>query len=218
MRQSFDREFLQRCKTLDGLLGFPKLEAGLVSGSLLVVPSGDKKLEERYEIRLYEQIKTATPELLGKMRSISYSESYPESLRSAIKQPIDLVEKLQDPLEKTQWLEQSSQRSDRYYALPLFAFVAAEKFREYFENNSEDPEDLHFRDILGSYVHILYPADKTLPIGYRYRDFPFVVFASFNLEEIREKAFSDKYLLTSTELNVLNLILSRQEPQEPNLG
>ena len=211
LRQSFDREFLRRCKTLDGLLDFPKLEAGLVSGSLLVVPSGDKKLEERYEIRLYEQIKTATPDLLGKMRSISYSESYPPSLRSAIKQSIDLVEKLQDPLEKTQWLEQTSQRSDRYYALPLLAFVALESFQKFFEENSENPEDLHFRGILRSYVRTLYPADKTLPISHRYREFPFVVFASFNLQQMREKAFSDKYLLTSTELNVLNLILSRQE-------
>ncbi|NER37312.1 MAG: hypothetical protein F6J93_25660 [Oscillatoria sp. SIO1A7] len=211
LRQSFDREFLQRCKTLDRLLDFPKLEAGLVSGSLLVVPSGDKELEERYEFRLYEQIKTATPELLSKMRSISYSERYPESLRSAIKQAIDLVEKLQDPLEKTQWFEQTSQRSDRYYALPLFAFVALEIFQKYFEENNEDEEDLPFRRILRSYVRILYPADKTLPISHRYREFPFVVFASLNLEEMREKAFSDKYLLTSTELNVLNLILSGQE-------
>ncbi|NET24242.1 hypothetical protein [Okeania sp. SIO1I7] len=50
-----------------------------------------------------------------------------------------------------------------------------------------------------------------LPIGRKYREFPFIVFRSYSLEEIREKIYSDRYLLTSNELNILNLILCRDE-------
>lgn len=37
------------------------------------------------------------------------------------------------------------------------------------------------------------------------------LFSSYSLEQMREKIFTDKYLLTSNELNVLNLILSKKD-------
>ncbi|MGA9378347.1 MAG: helicase, partial [Phormidium sp.] len=152
-----------------------------------------------------------TEELVNNMLGIHHSSDYPGRLRSAIKNAIELVDKVRDSSDRTQFFQQHSQRLDQYYALPLFSFVSAEAMSEYFAEEPEEAEDERFRDILATYIHHLYPTDKTLPIGYKYKEFPFVVFSSYSLEEMREKIFTDKYLLTSNELNVLNLILSKTE-------
>lgn len=73
--------------------------------------------------------------------------------------------------------------------------------------------EAEFRDILDIYVRCLYPVGSNLlPIGDKYQEFPFVVFKSYSLGEIRSKFFADNYLLNSPELNVLNLILSQKSP------
>ena len=74
--------------------------------------------------------------------------------------------------------------------------------------NEEEPDDQRFRDILATYVSSLYPVNNILPIGYKYKDFPFIVFRSYSLNEIRSRIFMDKYFLTSTDLNILNLLFS----------
>lgn len=211
-KESFNRQFSQLVSNgLDGLLDFGKIEPGYINGSLLVVPTADKTLEETYELRLEQQIRTCVnDELWQNMQAISHRLSYPESLRSAIKDAIELVKKLREPVNKTQRFEQNSQRFDQYYALPLFTFIAGEAMSNYFGSDPEEPEDERFRDILAMYIRSLYPVGNILPIGHQYRDFPFVVFNSYSLAEMRNKIFTDKYLLTSNELNVLNLILSKQ--------
>ncbi len=60
------------------------------------------------------------------------------------------------------------------------------------------------------YIRLLYPVGNILPIGHKYQDFPFVVFRSYSLEEVRQKIFTGKYILSSNELNILNLILSQE--------
>jgi hypothetical protein len=83
--------------------------------------------------------------------------------------------------------------------------------QEYFADSKlEEPEDRRFRDILSAYVRSIYPVDSVMPIiGQKYQDFPFIVFRSYSLEQSREKIFTEKYLLSSNELNVLNLIWSK---------
>ncbi|CBN55086.1 MULTISPECIES: ATP-binding protein [Kamptonema] len=212
MRENFNSKFLQLCNPLDGLLSYGNLEKGYVCGSLLIVPLADKKLEENYQIRLHQEIKKiVNKELMHKMYRIRDSISYPENLRSAIRGgAIELVKLLNKDVDKTQYFQQHSHRLDQYYALPLFAFVSGEEMKEYFGDiKREEPEDERFRDILSIYVRSLYPVGNVMPIGHKYQDFPFVVFRSYSLEQSREKFFTDKYLLTSNELNVLNLILSK---------
>jgi Helicase conserved C-terminal domain len=209
LQKTFNREFSQISNTLDKLLDFGKIEAGYISGSLLIVPIGNKSLEETYQMRLFDIANYADEKLWQNMQEISRSKSYPESLRSAIKDAIELVKKLRDGMQKTQRLEQNSQRLDQYYAMPLFAFISGEAMSEYFANEPEEPEDERFRDILSAYTRLLYPVGNILPIGHNYKDFPFVVFRSYSLEEMRQKVFTDKYLLSSNELNILNLILCR---------
>ncbi|MBW4508551.1 MAG: helicase [Scytonematopsis contorta HA4267-MV1] len=210
IREFFNSQFARVCSSLDKLLDFGKIEAGYISGGLLVVPIGSNRLEETYQMRLLDIATYANEELWRNIQKISHSKSYPESLRYAIRDAIELVTKLREGAEKTQRLEQSSANSDQYYALPLFAFICGDILQEYFAGEHEEPEGESFRDILAAYVRLLYPVGNVLPIGDGYKEFPFVLFRSYSLQEIREKYFTDKYLLSSNELNVLNLILSRE--------
>ena len=208
--ESFSTKFLQLVNnSLDSLLSFVPIQTGYISGSLLVVPLAGRAVEEKYKMRLGQEIVTFSDgKLLNQMSEIKNSLTYPDSLRSAIKEAMELVNLLEEQPNKTQKFEQNSQYSDQYYALPLFMFVSGEAMSQYFASNDEEPEDQRFRDILATYLNSLYPVTNILPIGHKYKDFPFLVFRSYSLNEIRSKLFTDKYFLTSNELNVLNLILS----------
>jgi len=212
MRDDFNKKFLEKCNPLAGLLSYDNLEIGHVCGSLLVVPLANQSLLETYQMRLHREIKECLEKkLLHKMYRIRDSKSYPENVISAIRGgAIELLQFLNSDVEKTQYFEQLSQQFDRYYAIPLFAFVSGEEMQEYFADSSqEEPEDRRFRDILSAYMREMYPVDSVMPIGHKYQDFPFIVFRSYSLEQSRAKMFTDKYLMSSNELNVLNLILSK---------
>lgn len=207
IRENFNNTFLEVAKTFDKLLDFTPLELGYINGGLLIVPSPN--IEESYQMRFLDIQNYANIELWNNLKSISKNQTYPESLTSAVKDAIELVEKLINAPAKTQNYLQKSQNIDQYYALPLFAFISGEVMKEYFDSKPEEPEDQRFKDILSIYIRSLYPVNNVLPIGHNYKEFPFVVFRSYSLEEIRNKMFTEKYLLNSQELNVLNLILSQ---------
>ena len=198
-------------KNLAELLSFGKLETGYINGSLLLVPLAGRRLEETYTMLLNQIIDPRTKELWDNLCYISQAEkTYHENLRFATKTAIELVKEIGEQLGKSQRYEQNSNRLDRYYALPLFAFIVREAMKTYFKSHSEESAEVKFRYILEQYVRSLYPVDNILPIGDGYRDFPFVVFSSYSLEEMRDKILTDKYLLNSHELNILNLVLAKE--------
>ncbi|MBD2629484.1 helicase-related protein [Trichormus variabilis] len=207
IRENFNSKFLEIAKNFDQLLDFKPLELGYISGGLLIVPS--QNIQESYQMRLLDIQKYANAELWNNLKSISRNQTYPESLTYAVKDAMELVERIRNAPAKTQNYIQKSQHTDQYYTLPLLAFISGEVMKEYFESKPEEPEDQRFKDILSIYIRSLYPVGNVLPIGHNYQEFPFVVFRSYSLEEIRNKVFTEKYLLNSHELNVLNLILSQ---------
>jgi hypothetical protein len=207
LRDEFNLGFAQRCDRLDGLLNLPNIEPGHVCGSLLLVPISQKTLLENYEMRLSQINRYATSEILGQMRAIRESRDYPPSLKALMKRGIDLIRELRKPHEYTQRLQQQSSWSDQYYAIPLFAFLVGNIICDYFKSDRTEPDKGMFRQILNSYIRQLYPCDRVLPIGDRYQEFPFLIFRSYSLQQMRSKCFTDRYLLTSNELNILNLIL-----------
>ena len=209
--KTFNNSFLKTCSSLDKLLDFGNIQLGYINGSLLVVPIPENTLEENYQMRILDITTYANQQLWQKMQIIRRRQSYPENLRSAIKDAIELISKINQQVNKTQHLELSSKNSDQYYAFPLFTFISSGILKEYLTNQPEEPEDKRFRDILATYIRLLYPVNNVLPIGDKYRDFPFVLFRSYSLAEMRKNIFMDKYLLTSNELNVLNLILYKNE-------
>lgn len=209
LREDFNQRFSQLCSSFEQLLPLGKVESGYISGSLLIVPIGENNLEEKYQMGLLDIANYADETLWRDMRKVSCSQFYPESLRFAIKDAMDFVQKVNSGTEKTQKFEQNSQHLDQYYTIPLFTFILGDVIKEYFANDPQEEENESFRELLAKYIRLLYPVNNILPIGNRYKEFPFIVFRSYSLEEMRRKTFLDKYILTSHELSVLNLILSK---------
>ena len=209
LRKSFTTKFLDSIEdSFDGLLDFAPLQTGYINGSLLVVPVVGKKVEEKYIMRLKRELIDSNNDLLlSQMHKIRKDRHLPENIRSAMKQAIDLVNLLKETPYKTQRFDQETPCFDHYYAFPLFTFISGEAVSEYFANNNKEPEDQRFRDILENYLKSIYPVTNILPIGHKYKDFPFLVFRSYSFNEMRSRIFTDKYLLSSNELNILNLIL-----------
>lgn len=209
LRERFNSNFAN-CQGLDKFLEFGNIEPGMITGSLLVVKIS-QKIEENYELSLKQQIKKyVKKDLLNKMWLISKSNDYPENLRSSLREGIKLIQLLLGA-KKTQWLAVSSQNLDQYYALPLFVFISGKTLQEYFQTQQEAAQDKDFHSLLSRYIHLLYPADNILPIGRQYKEFPFLIFRSYSLAEMRLNLFSDRYFLNSHELNILSLILAQDE-------
>jgi len=211
IQESFNSKFADSAKTLDQLLDFTPLELAYISGGLLIVPCS--QIRQSYSMMFLEIQKYANQELLNKLKNISSNPSYPENLTSAVKDGIELVEKLINAPKKSQKYDQYQEniQADQYYAFPLFAFISGDVMKQYFETHPQEPEDMRFKDILSMYIRSLYPVTNILPIGHTYEEFPFIVFNSYSLDEMRYKLFTEKYLLNSQELNVLSLILSSKK-------
>jgi hypothetical protein len=148
------------------------------------------------------------------MEIISKDDIYPDSLRSALGDAILLLHELQklEP-NRAAYYEQESDQTDLYYAFPLSTFPAFQTLQEYFaaDANAEEQAEVSFRELLRRTITTSYPADGFLPIGQNYKTFPFVLFRSFQLRETRQKIFTEKYLFSSQELNIINMLLSGKE-------
>ena len=194
---------------LDALLDLSAFEEAYIVGSLVLVPA--KNLEETYRINFKDQIrKYATPKLKGQVYELSVNSSYSKTLQAGARIVWNLLDELDSPHDRSQNLQQSSARSDQYYALPLSGLMVRNSFETYFKEQGEPSEEHAFRHVLQEYVRVNYPSDSFLPIGTSYQDIPFVVFRSFNLPEFRHKIFERAYMLTSTEINVLGMLLCKQ--------
>ena len=105
---------------------------------------------------------------------------------------------------------QRSRYIDQYAAVPLLTFLVPEVFEEYFGTALDDQDPVPFCTILDGLLRTRYPADTMLPIGADYRTYPFLIFRSFNLAEIRHRIFSGNSVFASYEMNILNMLLSTQ--------
>ena len=91
LRENFTKFSQSLSNGVDNLLDWV-IESGYVNGSLLLVPLADKTVEEKYEMQLEQQIRTyATDDLLRNMLAISHSRESPESLKSAMKDALNLT-------------------------------------------------------------------------------------------------------------------------------
>ncbi|WP_033101597.1 helicase-related protein [Thermoactinomyces daqus] len=91
----------------------------------------------------------------------------------------------------------------RYVAIPVLAFTMFEALRDYEPQEGEET----FLDVLHSLTRMFTDVSSVTPISGRYENIPFITFKSDALEESFESLFQQNHLLTSTETNILNLLL-----------
>jgi hypothetical protein len=214
MRTGLIRQFHDRVATgFHSLLEWPELELAYVTGGLIVVPTHQKKLDQNYLFDLRKRFRTQQgQETLRLLWHLAKEPKLPDQMRNDLNKAKDLFARLEaSPDEKTQRFLQSSQFADQYYAVPFMAFFVPEVFEDYFASMQDSLNLLPFRLLIERLVRTWYPADATLPIGADYRTFPFVVFRSYNLEEVRHRIFAGTSLFVSYDLNVLNMLLSTRE-------
>ncbi len=204
---SFNTDFSKIIKnSFEKLLSFDRIERGLIHGSLLMIPIPKNKVQEKYTIQVSKQVAN-NEKLLDELKQLSKSRHSPENLRSSLQDAIAFIETLGKQSSQTQNFQEESNYEDQYYTLPLFNFISYPVISQYFNDEEKEPEDQTFRRILDIYLRLLYPVGAVLPLGDRYKDFPFLLFRSYSLDETRLKLFTDRYFLSSNELNLLNLIL-----------
>jgi citrate lyase gamma subunit len=209
LQESFNNEFLENVnQSFAKLLDYSTIQQSYIQGSLLLIPLENQSIEETYCLEFQKTLSSlAGHKILNNLLQIQYDEQAPNSLRLATKDAIKLIDLLQEKPTKTQKFEQQSQYDDQYYLLPLFIFICEKSLKKHFENKNSEPEDMNFRDILKAYIRLIYPVMNLLPIGDNYQEFPFLLFRSYSLKELRTKIFTDRYFLTSNDLNILNLML-----------
>lgn len=191
----------------DGLLKLNHLESAYLCGSLIIVPAMDSTMRENYVIKL-EKIVKLEPQIRHNLKLIyDNRDKYHDNLRQAVEQAIDLIENLQNQ-SRSQNIEEQSKTEDLYYGFTLYTLLNNQVIKDYLAKEVEK-DSRKFREILELYVRSLYSVGHVLPIGDRYEEFPFIIFNSYILKQMREKMFTDRYLLNSQEFNIVNLILSK---------
>lgn len=212
----------QMDNSLDKILYFPPVEKTYVRGSLLIVPLSEKLVKETNYIDLDKIIdREQNDKFIGKLMFLVNSRKYPKQITSAVYSLMELVKKVYSELERSQKISQTSVCSDRYYALPIQAFIAIKAFREYFEARKEEENrlpakksrgsNLSFRDILAGYVYTLSSGHNILPIDSNYQNVPYVIFNSGAMDKLGKSLFNENQLFQSKEMNILNLILSQED-------
>lgn len=198
------------------------IEPVYIEGELLLVPLKDTLVSEDHLFRLAQDIQRyANQSLIQKMYTIaSHKKTYTEQVRTPMRITLELIKKIeQTRVDRTQLVRQKSRGADRYYALPQSFLTSRNVFEDYFKQkkvfnlfSQEDWEsDDNFRSLLGRYLHAYYPVENVIPVTSDYDTFPYVLFRSHSLPEARKNRFTERYMFTSNEFNILNVILSREE-------
>jgi hypothetical protein len=201
-----------------------QIEPVYVEGELLLVPLKETLVSEDHLFRLAQEIQRyANQSLIRQMYAIAaQTNTYTEQLRTSIKVALELLRKIeQTRVDRTQLVRQKSKGTDRYYAIPQSLFTSGEAFEDYFKQkkmpnlfSQEDWKgDDNFRSLLGNYLHAYYPVENVLPVNADYDTFPYVLFRSHSLPEARKNRFTERYMFTSNEFNILNVILSREDEE-----
>ena len=212
LRTELSNQFLKLMdNSFEELLNYYPIEQCHISGSLLVVPIQGKAIEERYKIKTDKSSDSLDYEkIINNLYYIKTHPKLPETLKRTVSDVIKFVDTIFEKDNSVQNYEQNSQYDDQYYAIPLYAFIIPDLLEEYFQCDDDQTEEYSFKDILILYLRSLYPVSSLLPIGSQYEKFPFMIFRSYSLNELRYKLFTDKYLLNSHEINILSLILAKK--------
>lgn len=199
-----------QCSCMAELLEIEVSPEVYMDGSILIIPMNNHTVTSRYSIDPYSQIRSnITTNFRNALKNITQGD-YSENIKNEIWLAIDFIEHLLQNEGNTQQISDSSNFSDQYLAIPLHFLLKDEILQSSFIGDASSPMSYDFRILLERYIKALYPANDFLPIGNGYPDFPWVIFKSYDLAQIRRSLFKANYFLNSRSLNLLNLILSRQ--------
>lgn len=213
--ENYYGEFKQQIlDNLYGLVHHPFKQA-YVDGDLLIIEI--KKTEE--QVGIFRNLLTTVRNgrIIARLYGHAQDGKYPESLRTKLREAANILKEIiemRDKTEQSQELHSNNKSSNQYLAVPLPVFFDNQRFKRYFsdEMSSEATalsEHRGFYNLLRAYLQLLYPITDILPLTGEYKNYPFLLFRCDSLSAIRNQHFDRHYLFSSTDLNVLNLILAQ---------
>jgi hypothetical protein len=194
------------------MLGDEAVEEAIVLGNLLLVPV-DAATETTHHLGLSRELAAISNEQTHQALAHLLKHRREYSL-GVIEGATAFRQLLQEAAhaERSQRLEYRGGVQRGYYVVPLAMFVAKETIAAHCQRLAEqeqnEPEATLLRRALMHYVRDSYPIDTLLPIGSWYRDFPFLLITSQDLQALRAKTFQTGHTLMSREMNLLTLLLS----------
>ena len=194
-------QFLQRARqNLSQLIEFQPFHPFLFANGMLIFRIQDT-ISEHVTFLVH---KREHNEQLMKKIERAMKEDITDDLRKKLTHIIELLkfERKKRGILPNIYVEQSRDEK-RYVAFPVLAFTMFEALRDY---NPQEGEDT-FLDVMYSLTRMFTDVSSVTPILGRYKNIPFITFKSDTLEEAFEGLFQQNYLLTSTETNLLNLLL-----------
>jgi len=126
-----------------------------------------------------------------------------------LKESLDQIYYASKKYEKTQVVLDTSKGKNQYIALSF-----ASPFYGYQEQATDSEEsqkgryDFSLRMFFEVYLKTRYSFDCPLPVTDAYKDIPFLKFRSHSFLPLREQIFHQNYMFYSSEVNLLNLLLS----------
>lgn len=161
--------------------------------------------------------------LVKRLYATGSKENYPDSLKMALRKVAKELEKIQEAWKQTdnsQQIHSSYQNTDQFVALPLPVLFDPVAFSKYFSDALTQSYEMEttghdaYRDLLEYFLRLFYPLNDSLPLDNDYSDFPFLLFRCNNLINRRKQHFDRRYWFSSTDFNVVNLMLSQQEEEK----
>ncbi len=211
--EAFRQHVLARLEArFSTLLAAPALpmERAYVSGSLLCIPIGDRRVNATYTMRSWCELVGIDAKMLDQLWAISSNaHEYPEPLRTAVRKAADLINELEEgDISQSKQYQQQSHAPDQFYCLPLFGFVTSDAMATHFaQDESVGTQD---RELLVRQIRRLYSVGGILPISGHYTSIPFLLFRSASLSAMRRRLYSEEHIVSSHLFNLLLVMLAKE--------
>jgi hypothetical protein len=194
-------QFLKRARqNLSQLIEFQPFHPFLFSNGMLIFRTDDF-ISERVTFLVNKREHNVR---LMKIIERAMKEDITDDLRKKLVHILELLKYERDKQGRlpNAYVEYSRDEK-RYVAFPVLAFTMFESLKDYKPYDVEET----FLEALYGLTRTFTDVTSVTPISGDYKNIPFITFKSDALEEVFESRFQQNYLLTSTETNILNLLL-----------
>lgn len=189
-------------KNMSQLIEFEPFCSFLFVNGLIIFRINDE-ISQRVVFLVQERKRNE--KLAKKLRQVMKKE-ITDDLRKKLLHIIELLEYehgKQGPLPNT--YVEDTKYEKRYVAIPVLAFVMIEALRT--NKPATQGAEESFLEVLQGLVQLFTDATSITPVSGEFVDLPFITFKSDALQESFDSWFKQNHLLTSTETNILNLLL-----------
>ncbi|OON95952.1 MAG: hypothetical protein ATN32_06785 [Candidatus Epulonipiscium fishelsonii] len=201
--QSIDtikKEFHDRWdSSIVNLINFKPLKNPIIVGDLMFF-----QIKENINVRLNINSSNNLKKLQALLIKNLEDNNFNDSIKKAIKDTLDAINyfaKISPEKSKDLINEKSSLGS--YVAMPIATPFVLDELKIYKEIDTK----VKFKNVLERYIKTNYSINNILPITDKYKDIPYISFTSVSLPIYRSQIFNQNYLLCSTEINLVNLML-----------